>query len=118
MSKEKFIKSLEGISEEFVSEEKANDLLDMANEVFEEFEDEIERLESDLKEKDSKIDDLKGEIEALVEELEESESISSFVIEGNHKNIRITSCLESIFKNLDYIPIDELETIVKKYAVL
>lgn len=78
--------------------------IEMANEVFKEFEDKIESLKED--------------IEELEEQVKEAESISSFTIEGDHDNIRTVSCLESIFKNLDYIPIEELETIAKKYAVL
>lgn len=119
MSKEKFLKSLESISEQFVCEEKVNDLIEEVNSVFEEFEDKIEEIESDVKEKDEKIDNLKDEVGELEGVIEEIESLPKFNIDNEmHNNIRTVSCLESIFNNLDYIPIEELETIVKKYAVL
>lgn len=117
MEKFNFLQKIDGLKHS-LEESQVLEIYSEAETLIGGFEETISYLKDDIKDRESKIEDLKEDVEGLEEQLQEAETLSSFVLDDNHNNIRTISCFESIFNNLDYIPIEELETIVKKYAVL
>lgn len=84
-----------------------------------ELEKEIKDLEAKLKSKEIKITNLKDENDEFVDRIEELESNEPFCIDGTtYDNLRGKMVFEKLFSNLQYLPIDELETLVQKHAVL
>ena len=90
----------------------------------------MEKIIASLKEKEqeynenlSKLTEEKKELEEKIEGLEERvdelEIAQKFQIHNEvYNDIRTVGCLEKIFDNLQYIPIDKLENFVNQYAVL
>lgn len=85
--------------------EKINTIKTMLQDALESHEKEITKLNEEN-------ESLQGEIEEL------NEGLKIQIPEGIHNNIRTMSCIESLINNLDYVPINELEQLVSKYAVI
>jgi len=118
MKKFNFLQKLDNLKE-FIGEGQVVEIYTEAEEIFGDLNEEIKGLKNDVKEKDSEIDDLKEEIEGFEERIKEFDSEPIFQFDNQmHNNIRTIGALEDLFKNLDYVPVDEIETLVKKYAVL
>jgi len=71
--------------------------------------DEIDDLEDELKYKKTEVDELECEVEEL-----KGKDVLEFENQ-THNNLRTKSVLEDLLRNIDYIPINELEDFVAKY---
>lgn len=119
MSKDKFLKNLEGISCEFVDESWADTLFTQAEEVFLDYEEEIKELNEKLDDVEKEKDDLADELSESEQRINELEENEMFSLEGTPFNtLRYKLALDSLFENLAYIPIEELENLTQKHAVL
>jgi chromosome segregation ATPase len=76
------------------------------------FENEIDDLKDELKDKKSEINELESEVEEL-----QDKDVLEFDNQ-THNNLRTQSVLEDLLKNIDYIPIAELEEFVAKHRKL
>ncbi len=114
MKKNEFLKELEQISDEFVNESWANQLYEKAEAVFEDLEDTIENFKSDLKDKEQEIESLNSDLEESQIELNRK-STHGFEVSGIHDNIVTVGVLESLFRNIEYIPIQKLEEFINQY---
>ncbi|MDB0600299.1 hypothetical protein PL373_13295 [Tenacibaculum maritimum] len=81
--------------------------------------DEVKELEDSVEVKDQEISDLEDEVEGLEEQVSELQSNEPFIIDGTpYDNLRGKMVFEKLFGNLEHVPINELESLVEKYAVL
>ena len=79
----------------------------------------VKELEDQIESKDQEISDLEDEVDGLEEQVSELESNEPFIIDGTpYDNLRGKMVFEKLFNNIDYLPIDELETLVQKHEVL
>jgi predicted nuclease with TOPRIM domain len=119
MSKAEFLTRLEGISEEFVTPTEASELYDAAEEIFQELEDENKELTSEKETLKGEVKDLEVEIEGYEEQVSELQDMQMYGIEGSpFDNLRGKMVFDKLFENLKYIPVDELESLVQKHAVI
>lgn len=110
MSRESIIERLESIEGVDVS-----DIIQDVENVFNDMED----LRHDLRRAKDDLDDKKEEISVLEDTVAELESKSPVDFEKQmHNNLRTQSVLEDLLKNIDYIPIAELEEFVAKHRKL
>jgi len=122
--KEQVIKHLESVADEF--EVDMSDAIDLINELDEELtsvkgdkaelQDEASDLRDDVKKLKSRIEDLEEETECLEEQLEEKSDCFEYP-QGFDNNIVVVGVLESLFENMDRIPISDLEDFVNKYSI-
>jgi len=101
--KQKIFELLEGFEEDFDCD--IEEVVDFINEQ----EEKIEKLER-------KVSDLEEETECLEEQLEEKSGYFEYP-QGFDNNIIVVGVLESLFENMDRIPISDLEDFVNKYSI-
>ena len=102
MKKHDFLKKIDSLKE-------ATELL------LDQSETEIRNLKSENTRLQEKLDEADETIESLQEDIEKTEQDSRFVLEGIHDNISTELVMQSLFENLDHIPIPELESFINKY---
>ena len=79
----------------------------------------IAQLRQDNLELKSKLRKAEDDLHFLNEELQECESKKVFTNSNTpYENLRGDMVLEKLFSNLSYIPINALESLVEKYAVV
>lgn len=102
MKKHEFLKKIDSLKE-------ATELL------MDQSETEIRNLKSENARLSEKLDEAEKTIESMEEDVEEQERSNRFILEGIHDNITTEMVIESLFGNLDFIPIAELESFINKY---
>lgn len=118
--RDKFIKDLESVVDETVSEKQVLAMIEKAEEIFDEYEADIKEFEDDLKLANEQKDDLKDELEELQDRVLELETEvpNAFHLEGFHNNIVTQSTIQQLFDNLDRIPIQDLQNFLNNYPQL
>lgn len=76
----------------------------------------IDNLESKIDNLENDKTDLKDEINILNSDLEDFDKSFQYP-KGFNDNIVVVGVLESLFENLDRIPVSDLEDFINKYAV-
>ena len=114
MKKFEFLDKINSL-QDCAEESRVLELYQAAEDIFDEHDDEIRDLKSEINSTEEKNDDLRDEVRSLEREVEELVQDSRFTLEGIHDNISTELVMESLFENLDHIPITQLESFINKY---
>lgn len=102
MKKHEFLKKIDSLKE-------ATELL------LDESDTEIRNLKKENSNLSKKLEDAEETIECLEEDIKTTKQDSRFILEGIHDNIITEAVIESLFENLDHIPITELESFINQH---
>ena len=114
MKKHEFLQKIDSFKDCTV-EPRVLEVYEAAENLFEEYEDEIKSLKDEISTLNEEVADLKyAEIE-MRNEIAELSGESHFELEGIHDNIVTEMVIESLFENLDHIPVTELESFINQH---
>jgi hypothetical protein len=114
----KFLQKIDNLKL-FLNEEQVLELYNEAEDILKSYEDKIEGLKEINSDKNAQIKSLKDDISYLGATVFEFESMPNFKLrKETHNNIRTITALESLFSNIDYIPVLEIENLVEKYKAI
>lgn len=114
----KFLQKIDNLKL-FLNEEQVLELYNEAEDILKSYEDKIESLKEINSDKNEQIKSLKDDISELEETVFEFESMPNFNIRNEtHNNVITITALESLFSNIDCIPILEIENLVEKYKAI
>jgi len=95
---------------------KRNDLLEKIKFIQKEFDYDCQDIIDEIDELFDEVEEKEEEIESLEEQVSELEEKNPIEFDNNtHNNIRTQSVLENLLRNIDYIPVDELEKFTDRY---
>lgn len=91
-----------------------NEIEEKAEPVFEDIDDSILEYKREISELKEQVQDLKDEIEGIEERNAELEP-NSFELPKHLENIVFKSALDSLFENIENIPVSELEEFINRF---
>lgn len=115
MDEFKFLHEINNLQSKGLSEADTLDIYEKAEQAFESLKEDIEDLRRDKDNLEERVRDLKDELTEAQNEIDGYESEPGFLLEGVHDNIITAGVIESLFENLDDIPVLELEKFINQY---